>query len=1580
MSKQMKGKFKSMFGKKPSGAPFDKESCKSIITREILKDIDRSQPILQRIRNLKELSEVVTVKVMEEHEIEALLFTVNDLLDKSISGDGRQAALQFLIAITNGQNERLGILRSHIFRVIVEHDVQEDLQFRIALLKVLTDDGKKLDYCEQIGPFLDGLMEEALDSPNAVAFLEYLVKIVHYHSSFLDKSIVCSIVSKTCDFCNNANGEQDIESSLLLLDATVRYGGLPAEGLLPLIETLCRTVNIERFCQSSWKLMRNLIGTKLGHTAVFIMCQILEDNHHILDVILLRGAVFFIGMSIWGSKRVASLRYSPLHVLSSFKVCLQCNHHLVAHEVVLSLQRLVKKFGEEQEIITWDILMDIVENILHMIDRGDADKTSILFKQTHELLTNTEALYVEEKFYGSAERFFKILTNCAKDRPEESISTILGYYEDRIDPNTVEWSDIFEQILITNLKQETRSGVKVRVLETIKNIYSRYRHRHEDDILSYILHGHVSDMVYDNDKDIRKSVGYLLSYILKHCCADKYPEVLKVVAEFLSYISLGKDVTRFNVMEDISIVVDALINTFESRLFEPSNIYIVGMLEILIKHLNDHFTINITSIAAGKIRRKIFELLLALRSNEYHFLGIKLKENGVKFSTHAIFKPLDSEIFNNSASRPYFVDFDFQQAFEGLLKCLKNELDWNVLELVLKSIVKQLEDKNLYVYCQCNMNKLCAVLCTIINDKTFFNKMKNVPTTMTMSELRNLIFPILSTLSTYHSYLVKDRQVELLTSIEFGLQTRSALTCVSCLTVCVLEMQGIMKRILPSMLVKLSQIASSEMMSNAILKFLSTLKEIPSLYSNFVEEQYMSIFAMALPYTDCLKYTRYIVTLAHQVIADWFTRCKLMFRKDFVSIIVAALKSHTTEKDERDSMELQKDMTDVCLDMMARYSFSLHRGQPKRSALVDFLLSQGSSQTWLVGNMLVTVTTSNTENEQCDCYKWKNKKYSMDLDSSGNGFKFDHRHQRPHYHHEVNEDSRAESSTKPINLTKLTQKIVEQNNSFSPSEKLLFSRQGSKAVDGIIEDDEESESGSEHAEDEHQHFILNDQSNEEEHQPIFYPDNPPLQKENSENTQNLPLNGRDDVMKKQHDKEASPTLRPPRSSNVSLTPPSPTKIDCYCVCSGWAEIVIQRPTGKISWLMKLENRELMNLDDFSDLLLLRKSLERENTPSISESLKSTDSEVWKQSQGSDTSSTNSFRNKRRFSTGSIDDSILQQLETSPVLPIKRTVPTIKIPEKRALTKTLSHPSHVLPTTRQRSSSFNTVVNKDSNDNKDSTQTKAENFWSPNFVFLQLFYSSFGNVFENAPILLDQTEAMQRTIKILHKIPAFNTHKFGVLYVGQGQENSEIDILENDFGSIRYTNFLAGLGEIISLSNSTEDYYTGGLSPGEDGKFACVWKDDTTQVIFHVATLMPFKTTDTKCISKKRHIGNDFVTIIYDDSENGYSFGTIKGQFNYAEIVIRPVEYANNVVYVRLKQNSKIICLNSQTISDSNLAILVRQMAIHTNMALVTEKGGEKTTNAFASNWLQRLRQIKRIRTKVDNEANKTLPNDFTIYT
>ena len=59
-------------------------------------------------------------------------------------------------------------------------------------------------------------------------------------------------------------------------------------------------------------------------------------------------------------------------------------------------------------------------------------------------------------------------------------------------------------------------------------------------------------------------MAHLLSFILQHCAADKYPELSDVLTEFLSFVSTCKDDKNYN-MEDILIVVDALIDTFKVR-------------------------------------------------------------------------------------------------------------------------------------------------------------------------------------------------------------------------------------------------------------------------------------------------------------------------------------------------------------------------------------------------------------------------------------------------------------------------------------------------------------------------------------------------------------------------------------------------------------------------------------------------------------------------------------------------------------------------------------------------------------------------------------------------------------------------------------------------------------------------------------------------------------------------------------------------------------------------------------------------------------------------------------------------------
>ena len=63
-------------------------------------------------------------------------------------------------------------------------------------------------------------------------------------------------------------------------------------------------------------------------------------------------------------------------------------------------------------------------------------------------------------------------------------------------------------------------------------------------------------------------------------------------------------------------------------------------------------------------------------------------------------------------------------------------------------------------------------------------------------------------------------------------------------------------------------------------------------------------------------------------------------------------------------------------------------------------------------------------------------------------------------------------------------------------------------------------------------------------------------------------------------------------------------------------------------------------------------------------------------------------------------------------------------------------------------------------------------------------------------------------------------------------------------------------------------------------------DDIGQILFHTATLMP-NGDDPYCTSKKAHIGNDYVRIVWNDSGKPYRFDTLSTQFQFVNIVIEP---------------------------------------------------------------------------------------------
>ncbi|KAG5519280.1 hypothetical protein PMAC_001905 [Pneumocystis sp. 'macacae'] len=280
---------------------------------------------------------------------------------------------------------------------------------------------------------------------------------------------------------------------------------------------------------------------------------------------------------------------------------------------------------------------------------------------------------------------------------------------------------------------------------------------------------------------------------------------------------------------------------------------------------------------------------------------------------------------------------------------------------------------------------------------------------------------------------------------------------------------------------------------------------------------------------------------------------------------------------------------------------------------------------------------------------------------------------------------------------------------------------------------------------------------------------------------------------------------------------------------------------------------------------------------------------------------------------------------------------------------------------------------------------------PSYILLQL--SIFPELLEQSkPYLLADNEFTKRTLSVFDRIPVVDFHKIGVVYVAPGQ-STESEILANTCGSKEYLDFIAGLGDLTRLKGN-KTIYTGGLDSenDHDGEFAYFWKDKITQIIYHCCTLMPTNLeTDPNCTLKKRHIGNDFVNIIFNDSGSPYIFDTIPGQFNFINIVVsRNSRYNYDILscnepssdiyfLVELQHKtgvSEIISLKeTMMISAKALPIFVRNLVLHvsTFSQIYHQIDGE-----YITNWRERLRHILRVKARLQlSDSTLEQPNNLS---
>ncbi|XP_056236229.1 rap1 GTPase-activating protein 2 isoform X2 [Seriola aureovittata] len=162
-----------------------------------------------------------------------------------------------------------------------------------------------------------------------------------------------------------------------------------------------------------------------------------------------------------------------------------------------------------------------------------------------------------------------------------------------------------------------------------------------------------------------------------------------------------------------------------------------------------------------------------------------------------------------------------------------------------------------------------------------------------------------------------------------------------------------------------------------------------------------------------------------------------------------------------------------------------------------------------------------------------------------------------------------------------------------------------------------------------------------------------------------------------------------------------------------------------------------------------------------------------------------------------------------------------------------------------------------------------------------------SLFPNIPSAVELAKAPEL-------ITAFDEHrvspnfKFGVLYQKDGQFTEE-DILSNNDESEEFKEFLSVLGETIQLQGFTG--FRGGLDVchGQTGSEAVFTSFHGREIIFHVATKLPFTEGDQQQLQRKRHIGNDIVALVYQEGQTPFLSDVIKSHFLHCFVVVRRIQ-------------------------------------------------------------------------------------------
>ncbi|CAL1267369.1 unnamed protein product [Larinioides sclopetarius] len=924
---------------------------------------------------------VVSLETMK-NAVESICMQIQDLLNANQSIETRHIVFQFYCALINGQLDQLYATRSYLFKLILLHNIQDDLIPRLDMLKALTQNGRIISYFEEeIGLFLLKLFPDFVAAGREAELLAFVFNVIKFNAAYLDDDMIESFIRHINKLCSYSKRDEDVQESLSVLDAILLYSHLPKAALHLFICTLCITVNLEKFVSISWKQMRNLIGTNIGHTVIRYLCDILQDVVHHPDPRIVRGAVYYIGNALWGPNKVQTLTHPPSTIIPSFLKAVDRKDKIVAYEVILALNKLLLEHGDEliHRSLVWDAVLEIVEKILLCPEFHSTTLPHSTYTKTlHDFINAAE----EKCPTQSYESLYKIVYQSSEFRSVQSILKLIAFKEKKLKGYNPDFIPDFNELIEKFFKNESRPAIQLETVRFIERVRLKALCYFEDDLIDQIILQQLAHTVSVPDVGVRKEAVQVLINMADTESSSCFFEILEIIEKIMKHVldSIKSNNNEIDSCSDVVAAVEGFIHVFKKKLFNSKPSHCIEIFNILVRHLEQQYDSPRYEEDLIMARKMIIQFFLQIRANKRRQIGI-VSDNTVKYCLFLLCpeEKRESEKADSIAQAPSsplpgpsVSELEYFKAFKTLTICLKEEKDWGILEMLFRELPFLLRNKCLILCGKPTLNSFCRALCNIVLNKNsgLPGVLKNAPATLKRIDVHCQVFSSVTSLICYRSYIETYVQRILNLCLQSGLVSRSAKICMEGLTLCLMEMQDCMVKLLPDILLQLSKISATKLVAVPVLEFLSNLIRLPNLYVSFVEDQYMSIFAIALPYTNPFKFNQYTVALAHHVLSMWFLKCRIPFRRDFAKFIAKGLRSNLNIPKQRDGessssekanqaiVALHTELMETGLDLMARFTFGMCTNIPQRCPIAEFLLERGQKSSWLMGNKIVTITTS----------------------------------------------------------------------------------------------------------------------------------------------------------------------------------------------------------------------------------------------------------------------------------------------------------------------------------------------------------------------------------------------------------------------------------------------------------------------------------------------------------------------------------------------------------------------------------------------------------------------------------------------